>query len=151
MNQSSQLLSQRLNNSNSSSMYGYLSDTMLAPSQTYFISLLTQPLRVTAQVKDQAQRRLPRSNRAVFKPRCSASSNPVSTSIPPWTHKDQNSKTSDLPISPRCKTSGCSFTQTVGRQRRRARTPTGAGSTSGISPLLLLKTALGVGSCLALY
>lgn len=80
--QSAQLLSQRLNTPNSSSMYGYLSDTMLTPSQTYFISLLTQPLRVTAQVKDQAQSRLPRSNRAVFKPTCSAPSKPVSTSIP---------------------------------------------------------------------
>lgn len=45
------ILSQRLNNPNSSSRYEYLWDTMLNLLQTYFTSLLTQPLRVTVQVK----------------------------------------------------------------------------------------------------
>lgn len=47
----SAILSQRLHNPNSSSRYEYLSDTLLNPLQTYLTSLLTQPLRVTIQVK----------------------------------------------------------------------------------------------------
>lgn len=47
------------------------------------------------------------------------------------------------PTSPRYKACGCSFTQAVGQQSRGARTPTGTGSTAGVSHPLLLRTALG--------